>query len=68
MDYTVERYYKYNGEEWLMLQNGEKIIIAKRSTLLRLGEDKYTLLYDSEGKTKEISFDISDIDVIFLKK
>ncbi len=67
-DYTVEHYYKYNGEKWLMLQDGEKIIIAKRSALLRLTEDKYTLLYDSENKTKILSYDIADVDVIFVKK
>lgn len=68
MDYTAEYYYKYNGKKWLILQNGENIIIAKRSALLRLTEDKYTLIYDSENKTKEVSFDISDVDIIFIKK
>lgn len=67
-DYTTERYHKYNGKKWLILQDGEKIIIAKRAALLRLTDDMYTLLYDSEGKTKEVSYNISDIDVIFIKK
>jgi len=67
-DYTIERYFKYNGKKWVMLQNGEKIIIAKRSEVLRLEGDKYTLLYDSENKTKILTYDISDVDVIFIKK
>lgn len=64
----MERYHKYNGSKWLILQDGEKIIFAKRSTLLRLKEDMYTLLYDSECKTKEVSFDISNVDIIFIRK
>ena len=67
-DYTVNYYYKYNGEEWMMLQDGENIIFSKRSALIRLDEKKYTLLYNSENKTKVVSFDISDVDVVFIKK
>lgn len=68
MDYTANYYFKYNGKNWMTLQNGENIIIAKRSALLRLTEDKYTLLYDSENKTKILTYNISDVDVIFIKK
>lgn len=68
MDCTVNYYYKYNGKGWLILQDGENIILAKRSVLIRLDKDRYSLLYDSEGKTKIISYDISDIDIIFIKK
>jgi len=68
MDYTINYYYKYNGEGWMILQDGDNIIFAKRSALIRLDEDKYSLLYDSENKTKIVSHDISDVDVIFIKK
>ena len=68
MDYTLVKYYKYNGENWVMLQNGENILIAKRSAVIRLKEDIYTLKDDSEGNIKEISFDISNVDRIFIRK
>ena len=67
-DYTVNYYYEYNGEEWMMLQDGENIIFSKRSALIRLDEEKYSLLYNRENKTKIISHEISDVDVIFIKK
>ena len=68
MDYTMETYYKYNGEKWLILQNGEKIVIAKRSALLKLDKHRYTLLDDSKGKIKVTFCNVSDVDVICLKK
>jgi len=68
MDYTAEYFYEYNGEEWLILQNGEKIVIAKRSALVKLDEYKYTLLDDSKGKKKILSLDISNIDIILIRK
>ena len=68
MDYTVEYYYEYSGDEWEMLQNGENIIIAKRSALVKMDKYRYALLDDSKGKIKEISFNMSDIDVITIKK
>ena len=68
MDYTVEYYYEYSGDEWVMLQNGENIIIAKRSALVKMDKYRYALLDDSKGKIKEISFNMSDIDVITIKK
>ena len=67
-DYTIEYFYEYNGEEWVILQNGENIIIAKRSALVKLDEYKYVLMDDSKGKIKEVFYNITDVDVIFLKK
>jgi len=68
MDYTVEYYYEYSGDEWEMLQNGENIIIAKRSALVKMDKYRYALLDDSKGKIKEAFYDVSDIDVITIKK
>ena len=67
-DYTTEFFYEYNGEEWLMLQNGEKIVMAKRSALVELDKNKYALMDDSRGKIKEISLDKSNIDIITIRK
>jgi len=68
MDYTADYYYKYIGENWVILQNGENIIIAKKSSLVKLDGYKYALMDDSKGKVKEAFYNVSDIDVIFLKK
>ena len=48
MDYTVEKFFKYRGLEWMMLQNGEKIVIAKKKSVLKINDSKdvYTLLDD----------------------
>ena len=57
MEYTTEFFYEYNGEEWVILQNGQKIIFAKRSALIELDEYKFALSDDSRGKIKEMSLD-----------
>ncbi len=62
MDYTIERFLKYNGKEWMMLQNGEKIIIAKKKSVLKVGKE-YTLLDD-----RERILNINDWDIICLIK
>ena len=68
MDYTVEYLHKYNGEEWVILQNGEKIVIAKKSALVKLDEYKFVLMDDSQGKKNILCLDISDVDIIIIKK
>lgn len=67
-DFTVDYYYEYNGEEWVMMQNGKNIIIAKRSALVKMDKYRYALSDDSKGKIKEMVCNISDVDVITLKK
>ena len=68
MDYTIDYFYKYNGKKWMVLQNGEEILFVKRSAIIRLDKDKYSLLYDSEHKTKEVSYNIADVDIITIIK
>jgi len=63
-DFTVDYYYEYNGEEWAMMQNGKNIIIAKRSALVKMDKYRYALL----DKIKEVVCNMSDIDVITIKK
>jgi len=63
-DYTVELFYEYNGENWVILQNGEKIIFAKKSSLIKMNKYGYAL----SDKTKEVICNVSDIDVITIKK
>ncbi len=62
MDYTIEKFLKYNGEEWMMLQNGEKIIIAKKKSVLKI-KNGYTLLDD-----RERILNVNDWDIICLIK
>ena len=68
MDYTIDYFYKYNGKKWMVLQNGEEILFVKRSAIIRLDKDKYSLLYDSEHKIKEVSYNIADVDIITIIK
>ena len=63
-DYTAEFYYEYSGQEWVILQNGNKIIFAKRSALVKMDKYRYALL----DKIKEVVCNMSDIDVITIKK
>ena len=67
---VVNCFCKYFGKNWVLLQNGENIIFAKRSVLKKLKEDdkedEYAILYDK--KTKTIEMNVSDVDVIFFKK
>jgi len=58
--------HEIDGVKWLVLKDGKTILVAKRWSLLRLTEDKYSLLYDSEGKTKVVVHKDKDIDVVFI--
>ena len=62
MDYTIEKFTEYHGEEWMMLQNGEKIVIAKRKSVLKVGNE-YTLLDD-----RERILNVNDWEIICLNK
>jgi hypothetical protein len=68
MDYTTELYYNYYGKEWVILQNGNNIIFAKKSAVVKIGESKYAISDDSRGKIKELIYDKSDIDIVKIKK
>ena len=54
-----------DGMKWLILTDGESIVVAKRWSLLRLHDDTYSLIYDSEGKTKVKV--VKDTDVVLIK-
>ena len=56
-----------------MLQNGENIVIAKKSILLKPVKGKYALLNSRKDETeglrlKVASFNIENVDIIFIKK
>ena len=68
MDYTAEYFYEYSGEEWVILQNGEKIVMAKKSSLVKLDEYKFALMDDSQSKKNILCLDISDVDIIIIRK
>lgn len=68
MDYTAEYFYEYSGEEWVILQNGEKIVMAKKSALVKLDEYKFALMDDSQSKKNILCLDISDVDIIIIRK
>ena len=55
-----------NGVKWLILEDGETIVVAKRWSVIRLDATQYSLLYDSEGKTKVKV--LKDVDVVLIQK
>ena len=68
-DFTVDerdKYYTYHGKNWVLLQNGENILLAKREKLMRYNKYVHILLCDKD--IKDLKINIADVDRIFIKK
>ena len=67
MNNTVTNtFYKYCGEKWVILQNGQNIVIAKSELVQNKADGIHIIEYKKE--TKIMEFEMSDVDLIFLKK